>query len=344
MTIHDPIKKVRQNISIFVMILLIVSIARVAFNEENGVEHVTEEKVRDTSVNAAQAEPQAMVFFLAQKSEEEPRKELPLTPITQPKEEIKEKLREEGGGEESKPIASTDSVIKSAAVRGGTLDGKDPLVSLAEDRRWPIASITKLMTAVILREQFELSTNITLGPKAISTEGIAGDFEEGEIFRANDLLKAMLVVSSNDAATALQGRFGDKLVTLMQNKAWQLGMSETTFADVTGLSFLNQSTTRDLARLAEYVYKSHPDLFGLTRSTEIGITEVGSGKERTLHNNNKFAGKPGFIGGKTGFIDQSGENLLSIFQSGGEQYLVIVLGSENRYKQTQEVYDYLTSR
>ncbi len=215
------------------------------------------------------------------------------------------------------------------------------LLEFKSERRWPIASITKLMTSVIVAENLGFQKQITLNTEDILAEGSAGDLREGEIFTAGDLVQAMLTVSSNDAADALARVYGLRsFIDEMQEKTRVLGMTDTTFIDPSGLSSLNQSTTKDISRLISYLMKSHPDFLNLSTQKETSILEIASGNLKKLKNINKFAGREDFLGGKTGYIDEAGGNLVSVFEYQGRRLLIIVFGTEDRFLETERLYDW----
>ena len=98
------------------------------------------------------------------------------------------------------------------------------------DEKLPMASLTKLMTAVIISENLDLKEKIKISQNAVAQDGVAGGLKEGEEFTAEDLMKAMLIVSSNDAAAAFQDHLAGKhldLIALMNQKAEELGMRST---------------------------------------------------------------------------------------------------------------------
>lgn len=221
------------------------------------------------------------------------------------------------------------------------LDTGTDLFDLKSDARWPIASVTKLMTVITALENVGRDKHIPISEKAFNTEGESGKFKIGEIYKAHDLIKAALVVSSNDAAQAIADFYGESnFISAMMEKARALEMSQTNFSEVTGLSFLNQSTARDLEKLVKYILKTHPDIFDITKQREVVITDVNNGNGRTLANINSFAGRPDFLGGKTGFIDAAGKNQISIFQYQGHRILIIVFGAEIRFEQTELLYNW----
>jgi D-alanyl-D-alanine carboxypeptidase len=206
------------------------------------------------------------------------------------------------------------------------------------EQRWPIASLTKLMTAVIALEKIPASQKIVFNDKIIATEGNAGEFRSGDVFSVSDLVKALLVVSSNDAAMALAEDYGYRdFINAMQLKAADLEMNNSTFFDPTGLSFLNQSTIIDLEKLVKYVFDRHPEILQISQQPKVVI----SGNRRLL-NINEFAGEKNFVGGKTGFTDDASGNLISLFKDSSEEIiLIIVLGTDNRFGETRKLLQYV---
>lgn len=210
--------------------------------------------------------------------------------------------------------------------------------------RWPLASLTKLMTAVIALEEMGQDKIVTITPAAVATEGPAGNLEVGEEYRVRDLVKAMLVVSSNDAAVGIAEFYGlEQFISRMNVKAALLGMRQTSFTDPTGISFLNQGTAEDLEKLVKYIYEKRPELLEITRQKSVRILELSKSREKELLNINNFAfnGHPDFVGGKTGFTDEAGGNLLSIFDYRGKKVLVIVFGTEDRFGETEKLYNWV---
>ena len=231
--------------------------------------------------------------------------------------------------------------VRAASALVLDLSSARVLLEFKSERRWPIASITKIMTSVIVAEHLDFQKQITLNSEDILAEGSAGDFREGEIFTAGDLVKAMLTASSNDAADAVARFYGRRaFVDLMQGLSRDLGMADTTFADPSGLSSLNQSTAKDIVKLVAYIVKNHPDFLNISAQKETLIKELSSGAARKLKNINKFSGREDFLGGKTGYIDEAGGNLLSIFQYGGRKILVLVFGTEDRFVESERLYDW----
>lgn len=240
------------------------------------------------------------------------------------------------------PIVQEVSVSASGAY---TIGGGE-LYSFRADKRWPIASITKLMTAAVADKLYLASSStrdfevIKITQEMLATEGGSGGFRVGETFRADDLIKAMMLVSSNDAGAALAMHYGEEaFVHEMNALAMELGMVNTTFVDSTGLSVQNLSTVEDLRRLAKYLWEEQPYIFDISQGMDGTIRDRTSGSGRRLESINDFAGREDFLGGKTGSIPEAEGNLLSLFEVPGraEPVVIIVLGTEDRFGETESI-------
>ena len=233
-------------------------------------------------------------------------------------------------------------MLEAAAVLVSEIGGYAPYFEENIDKRWPLASLTKLMTAVVALENLPAEQRIIMSERALNAPGQAGNFAVGEVFTAVDLIKAAIIISSNDAAMALADFYGyDKFIDLMQIKAADLGMRQTTFFDPAGLSVLNQSTANDLEKLVSYILTNHDFIFKNSRATSAAIQEINSGAVRILANNNRFAGAPDFLGGKTGYTDDAGGNLISLFRREDREFLIVVFGTSDRFGATEKLYDWL---
>lgn len=238
-----------------------------------------------------------------------------------------------------------DPVMQVKAAFAIDLDTMMDLYRFRVTERWPFASLTKLMASVIALEYIGGQKIVMLSESAIKTEGGSGNFSVGERYRVSDLVQAMMMVSSNDAAAALAEFYGTpQFVQAMEEKARSLAMRQTTFADPTGLSFLNQGSITDLQRLVTYILDKHPALFTMTTDRIDTISSVDATSTiKTLKNINYFAinDYPDFRGGKTGFTDEAGGNLVSIFAHEGHRLLIVVLGATDRFAQTEILYNWI---
>jgi len=237
--------------------------------------------------------------------------------------------------ESARPKVISPTVIAAAAFVG-EIGNPYPLFEKNTESRWALASLTKLMTALVAKKVFSSGETIIITPDAIAEEGNAGGFREGEMYTAKELIEAMLVTSSNDAAFALAEHYGfPKFLEEMRRQTVALGMQQTSFFDVAGLSVLNQGTAWDLERLATFLLETHPEILEITAKPTTAITELGTQMTRKLQSTNRFAGTPGFIGGKTGYTGEAGGNLISVFDEKGRRFLIIVFGSDDRFSETE---------
>ena len=218
------------------------------------------------------------------------------------------------------------------------LNKRGNIFEFNDKNRWPIASVSKLMSAVIAIEEIKKGENIKISASAVTAEGLSGGLKENDVFSVNDLIKAMLVVSSNDAAESLAESIGrQRFIDLMNEKAGELQMSETNFNSPSGFSILNQSTANDFMKLVNYIYSNHPEIFQITSQKQMQITELNSGKSKNLLNINEFAGNADFLGGKTGYLDESGRNLVALFRRNNQPLLVIIFGAQNAFDEARNL-------
>lgn len=246
--------------------------------------------------------------------------------------------------ETSDSTLPTSDMNTSISAVAGTVLGLDSDTVLWERRvfqRHPLASLTKLMTAVVALENIGADKVITMTDGDILADGDAGDFKNGEIFTVRDLTATMLLASSNDAADALARFYGVKpFVDAMQQKAAAYGLTNTSFFDPSGLSPLNQSTANDLGKLARAIRAEHPEIFTLSAQKEFAIVERNSGTSRVIKSINAFSGQPDFLGGKTGYTPEAHGNLISLFRANDSTLLIIVLGTDDRFGETKLLYDW----
>lgn len=209
-------------------------------------------------------------------------------------------------------------------------------------KRWPIASLTKLMTAAVASDKLDAAARITITQEMFAADPLEATLAVGGTYSAADLLRVMLLPSSNVAAQALASFYGEgNFLAEMNARAAAWGMNDTHFGDPSGLSAANQSTANDLLKLAQKIYANYPEIFRITRTAQASVTEAGSGKKMLIKSINNFAGNADFIGGKTGYTAEADGNLLSVFQyRKGRPVLILVLGTDDRFSDTQKLYDW----
>ncbi len=210
-----------------------------------------------------------------------------------------------------------------------------------DERRWPMASLSKLMTAVVVLKNMSRDQEVSVETKDLGFLDGASRLKVGEKYSAFDLLEIMLSISSNEAAEVLANSYGhSKFIEAMNRQAEEWGLKNTHFDDPTGISVSNQSSAKDLENLARNIFESYPEIFQITRRSQVAAKELGSGKILSFSSNNNFAGKSYFLGGKTGYTEEANGNLLSLFSYGGRPVLVVVLGSSDRFGATEKLYNW----
>lgn len=207
----------------------------------------------------------------------------------------------------------------------------------------PIASLSKLMTALIALENYNLNEKIKISKKAVNQDLVPnyGNLNEGEIFSVEQLLKLMLVYSSNHAAYALAEKMGvENFVSKMNQKAKEIGMEKTEFFNPTGLrdGNLNVSTAKDLLKMTKYILKEKSEIFEMSK--EKGIYDVSNSIFDI-----KLPKEKEMIGGKTGYLPAIGGCMIYVFRDeNGVVYLNIILGTnkvEERVNQMQKLIDWI---
>jgi len=205
-----------------------------------------------------------------------------------------------------------------------------------------IASLTKLMTAVIISENIDLRRSIQVQDFMLNGWGQTDLLEQGSYFKVVELLYPLLIESSNDAAEIISYFLGRKhTINLMNEKAKAILMPETTFTCPSGYDEGNVSTAKDLYYLARYIFNNRPLLFEITRSKMVPSFGEVQFDVQNLWNKNTFSADETFLGGKTGYIKTSGYNGLFIFKIKNRNILFVVLGSEHladNKKDTQKLY------
>lgn len=207
----------------------------------------------------------------------------------------------------------------------------------------PLASITKLMTALTAVELVPENSRITIRKEFLSEEGDSG-LLAGESWRLRDLLDFSLTVSSNDGARSLASVIGainmnttdydlgrKDFISKMNEKAEELGLKQTYFINETGLDNGALSggygSAIDVSKLMEYLIENHSEIIEATKYQEIDVDSLD--KTHTAVNTNFDVDQiPGLIASKTGYTSMAGGNLVIAFDASiGRPIVVVVLGS-----------------
>ena len=210
----------------------------------------------------------------------------------------------------------------------------------------PIASITKLLTAAVIIENIELDSIVFIPQEAMNVDHEGGeDFFLNESFFARDLLRAMLIKSSNDAAVAFQifaKEKGMDLIELINKKSADIGMVNSKFYDPAGLDDRGYSTAEDLVKLVGYI-KRYPEVENILITKNVKIRSVDGRFEHELDSTDKLLGViPDIEAGKTGNTDEAlGTMILRINLPGYDSSLIgVILGSNDRFSDMKKIIEW----
>ena len=230
------------------------------------------------------------------------------------------------------PLVSTPPVPKPAvsaeAYLVANLETGEIYAEHSSEKIFPIASLSKLVTALVSIHSMPRDEKIIITEPALDAYGDAGHFTLGETFTATEILSPLLLESSNDAAEAIALTYGyGDFIQKMNTFVTGIGMQSTAFNDASGLSSHNISNAKDLLVLAQYIYKNEKTLLELTRQT---TATVGTTTDHGMHvwkTINPFPLYPNFIGGKTGRTIEAKESMVSLFdyEYGTKSYPVAVI-------------------
>lgn len=255
--------------------------------------------------------------------------------------------------------------LEARAVFVFDLKKRSVLFARNENEKLPLASVTKIMTALVAREHMSESVVATLTGDDISVEGDSG-LRTGERWRLGDLISVMLLVSSNDAAHAVAGFVGSeghpnadmenarsKFIGMMNEKALALGLTQTQFFNESGLDISGRQndliansgaqaglpaialataggygSAHDVALLFAELWNTYPETIEITARKDARIVSQDD-IAHILPNTNEIVGTiSGLVASKTGYTDLAGGNLAIIFDRGiGDPVVVVVLGS-----------------
>lgn len=227
------------------------------------------------------------------------------------------------------PKIGAPAAIVIDARTGDVLWQKNP------DKRRPIASTTKIMTAIIAIENKELSETVTASNDVLSTDGYGFEIPAGTKMSLEDYLYALLLYSANDAAVSIADYVAgsiDVFARMMNIEAKDIGAKNTKYINPHGLPVKghtsNYSTARDLAMIARYAMKS--DAFRRIVSTKRRqLHRLGGGRRTVVENRNRLLWTyPAANGVKTGYTKEAGYCLVSSAKRGDVEVIAVVLGAE----------------
>ena len=218
--------------------------------------------------------------------------------------------------------------------------------SNANERRL-IASITKIMTAVVTLENSDLERQVTVGEEVLKSYGTNTYIGVGEKIKIKDLLYGLILRSGNDAALTLAKTVAnseEEFVSLMNQKAQEIGMKNTTFENPHGLDeeTKNYSTAYDMALLSRYASKNNVyKTISKTKKYSVQTNE----KSYIWYNRNKLLSTYKYCtGGKNGYTPSAGKTLVTTASKEDLNLTIVTLNDPNIYETHQSLYEYYFSK
>ena len=207
-----------------------------------------------------------------------------------------------------------------------------------ENEKRPMASTTKIMTAIVVLENANLSDTVTVSKKSAGTGGSRLGLKVGDKITVNNLLYGLLMVSGNDAAVALAEYVGGSVegfADKMNQKAEELGLESTHFITPHGLDMADHYTTAlELAEMADYAMNN--EKFAQIVNTK-NITININGRSKSLKNTNELLGNLNGVNEvKTGFTNGANRCLVTSVNRDGMNIITVVLGADTKKDRTND--------
>ena len=224
------------------------------------------------------------------------------------------------------------------------LDADLVVASHRADEERPMASVTKIMTALVVVDRADLDALVRISQTAAAVGEAEIGLVAGERWSVRDLLAAVVVRSGNDAAVALAEHVGGSVegfADLMNEKAAALGLEHSHFLNPHGLDEDGHYTSAaDLVTMASAALED-PYLARLARTQLVTFRPDPSGVARRARNTNHLLGAyPGVIGMKTGFTSLAGKVLVSVFERGERRLIGVVMGSEDHFADSRALLEW----
>lgn len=236
--------------------------------------------------------------------------------------------------------------LAADAAMAAKLDGSRIYYNKNIEKRRPVASLVKLMTAIVVLENYNLNDVVKIEKKYIKREGETGDLRPGEPITVRSLLDIMLIDSSNDAAFTLAEQKSD-FIYLMNKKAKELNLANTHFTNPDGLDEPNNySSAEDIIKIFSYLINRHSGILEILKTKNMVVYSSNGKIEHRLVNTNELLGiLPEVKAGKTGYTDSAGGSL-ALLISGADfgdknNIITVVLGSPDRFGESEKLVKWL---
>ncbi len=227
------------------------------------------------------------------------------------------------------PVITAPSALITDVASSGEIWAFHP------DEKRAMASLTKLMVVLIILEDHELSEVAAVPNDFLQIEGSKMNLVPGERITVGNLLRGTLINSAGDAARVLaiyHSGSEEAFVDEMNQRTLTLGMEDTHFENVHGLDEEGHvSTARDLSILSRKVLE-HPEVRPIIATKLVTVSSVDGEISHDLRTTNALLYSPFSVTGfKTGTTDEAGECLITLFEDEGKEYLIVLLGSTDRF-------------
>lgn len=247
----------------------------------------------------------------------------------------------EGGFFDNPPEISAKAALFVETKEGKVLFAKNI------HQKLPMASLAKVMTALIALEHNNLADQFLVSNRAAQMEPDKMLLIPGEKLTLKELLYGIFLVSANDGAEVLAEEVVDsrqEFIKLMNDKAKQLGMKDTFFVNPTGLdedSGSSYSSAYDLVVLTRYLIKNYPQVLEISQTAHIILPRTPDHQDYEMYSGiNLLTTYPGVVGFKTGYTPEAGFTLITLARKGDHEILGILLDSQYRRDEAKELLDY----
>ena len=227
-------------------------------------------------------------------------------------------------------------------------DADTVLASWNANDEAPMASVTKVMTAILVTENADLTERVTIPSFVAGLRGSSAGLQAGEVWTVGDLLIAMMVRSGNDAAYTLGwyvgGESTSRFVEMMNAKAREFGMTSTSFANPSGLDAEGHySSANDLLTLIKEAQR-YPDVVRVGSIKRVTLADDPNRASYSWNNSNGLLGSyPGVVGLKTGDTPWADKVLLAVTEQHGRPIYSVVMHSDDHFADTRELVDWAYS-
>ncbi len=215
----------------------------------------------------------------------------------------------------------------------------------------PVASLSKLMTASVVLDNYNLGDSVKITPESLNISNPAVDLKSGEEFTVEDLLHIMLIESNNTAAESFADKMGrDEFILKMNEKAEEIGMGNTKYVNPSGLDIFegnvfqetNTSTPEDLEKLVVYILKSYPLIPQILSLSDDTVWSKAGTTHKISNTNILLKEDSIYLWGKTGYTKEANGCIIFILKDYApdhpDRYIVnVITGADDRFREARKL-------